>query len=154
MSILRKAMGAAAFATLLVAASASQAAAAVITLSPSTATVGLNQAFSVDVIVSGLTAKAADSVAGFDFTLAFNGALAAGTGFTADPGQKMGAAASIDTTGTGFTGGYTTFSTWMVESERLGEVGDVVSLLRNLWLSMLSGFGIAAAGFYVGQAIT
>jgi CrcB protein len=56
--------------------------------------------------------------------------------------------------GTGFAGGYTTFSTWMVESERLGEVGDVVSLLRNLWLSMLAGFGVAAAGFYVGQAIT
>ena len=56
--------------------------------------------------------------------------------------------------GTGFAGGYTTFSTWMVESERLGEVGDVVALLRNLWLSMLVGFGIAAAGFYLGQAIT
>ena len=56
--------------------------------------------------------------------------------------------------GTGFMGGYTTFSTWMVESERLGEVGDVASLLRNLWLSMLAGFGIAAAGFYLGQAIT
>jgi CrcB protein len=56
--------------------------------------------------------------------------------------------------GTGFTGGYTTFSTWMVESERLGEVGEVVSLLQNLWLSMLTGFGIAAAGFYLGQAIT
>jgi CrcB protein len=56
--------------------------------------------------------------------------------------------------GTGFTGGYTTFSTWMVESVRLGEVGDVVLLLRNLWLSMLAGFGVAAAGFYVGHAIT
>jgi fluoride exporter len=56
--------------------------------------------------------------------------------------------------GTGFMGGYTTFSTWMVESERLGEVGEVLSLLRNLWLSMLSGFGLTAAGFYVGQSIT
>jgi len=56
--------------------------------------------------------------------------------------------------GTGFMGGYTTFSTWMVESVRLGEIGEVALLLRNLWLSLLAGFGVAAAGFYVGQAIT
>jgi fluoride exporter len=55
--------------------------------------------------------------------------------------------------GTGFMGGYTTFSTWMVESERLGEIGDVMLLLRNLWLPMLAGVGVGAAGFYVGQAI-
>jgi CrcB protein len=57
------------------------------------------------------------------------------------------------TLGTGFAGGYTTFSTWMVESERLGEVGEVVLLLRNLWLSMLAGFCLAGAGFYLGEAI-
>jgi len=55
--------------------------------------------------------------------------------------------------GTGFLGGYTTFSTWMVESERLGEAGDVVLLVRNLWLSMLAGVAVAAAGFSLGQAI-
>jgi fluoride exporter len=55
--------------------------------------------------------------------------------------------------GTGFMGGYTTFSTWMVESVRLGEVGNVAALLRNLWLSMLAGFALAAAGFYLGQAL-
>jgi fluoride exporter len=55
--------------------------------------------------------------------------------------------------GTGFMGGYTTFSTWMVESERLGEVGDVALLVVNLGLSMLAGLGGAAAGFYLGQAI-
>jgi CrcB protein len=55
--------------------------------------------------------------------------------------------------GTGYLGGYTTFSTWMVESARLGEAGNVALLLRNLWLSMLAGFAVAAAGFYIGQAI-
>jgi CrcB protein len=56
--------------------------------------------------------------------------------------------------GTGFTGGYTTFSTWMVESERLGESGAIVSLVRNLWLSVLLGFGVAALGWYIGRALT
>jgi fluoride exporter len=55
--------------------------------------------------------------------------------------------------GTGFGGGYTTFSTWMVESIRLGETGNTVAMLRNLWLSMLLGLGVAAAGFYLGQAL-
>ena len=55
--------------------------------------------------------------------------------------------------GTGFMGGYTTFSTWMVESVRLGEVGNLVALLRNLWLSMLAGFALAAAGVYLGLAL-
>ena len=55
--------------------------------------------------------------------------------------------------GTGFMGGYTTFSTWMVESERLGEAGDVAGLLGNLGLSMLAGLAVAATGFYVGQGI-
>jgi CrcB protein len=55
--------------------------------------------------------------------------------------------------GTGFMGGYTTFSTWMVESERLGEAGEVAALLRNLWLSMLAGLAVVALGWWVGQAI-
>lgn len=55
--------------------------------------------------------------------------------------------------GTGFLGGYTTFSTWMVESERLGETGSIVLLLRNLWLSMLVGVSAAAVGFYLGQSM-
>jgi CrcB protein len=72
-------------------------------------------------------------------------------------GMLVGAAASERVAfllGGGFFGGYTTFSTWMVESVRLGEVGNVVALLRNLWLSVLVGFGLAAAGFLAGQALT
>ena len=55
--------------------------------------------------------------------------------------------------GTGFLGGYTTFSTWMVESERLGEVGDVLLLLANLFLSLLLGFGLAALAWHVGHGL-
>ena len=55
--------------------------------------------------------------------------------------------------GTGFLGGYTTFSTWMVESERLGEAGDVVLLAANLVLSLLLGFGLAALAWHVGHAL-
>jgi CrcB protein len=53
--------------------------------------------------------------------------------------------------GTGFLGGYTTFSTWMVESERLGEDGEVALLLANLALSMVLGLGVAALGWYLGH---
>ena len=42
----------------------------------------------------------------------------------------------------------------MLETERLGEAGELVLLLRNLWLSMLTGFGLAAAGYFAGQAVT
>jgi fluoride exporter len=55
--------------------------------------------------------------------------------------------------GTGFMGGYTTFSTWMVESERLGEDGELAALVANLALSLLAGLAVAAAGFYVGRAL-
>jgi CrcB protein len=55
--------------------------------------------------------------------------------------------------GTGFLGGYTTFSTWMVESERLGEGGEVRLVLANLFLSLLAGLGLGALAWHLGQAI-
>jgi fluoride exporter len=55
--------------------------------------------------------------------------------------------------GAGFLGGYTTFSTWMVESERLGEVGDVLLLVANLFLSLLLGFALAALAWHIGHGL-
>ena len=55
--------------------------------------------------------------------------------------------------GTGFLGGYTTFSTWMVESERLAEDGQH----RVAWLNLLGsiglGLGLAGLGWFVGAEL-
>lgn len=53
--------------------------------------------------------------------------------------------------GTGFLGGYTTFSTWMVESQRLGEDGDSSNLVLYLAGSMLAGVVMTAAGWVVAE---
>ena len=55
--------------------------------------------------------------------------------------------------GTGLLGAYTTFSTWMVEAQRLGEDGA----LRTMWLyllgSMLVGLAATGAGWMLGEAL-
>src|SRR5205085_3734928 len=48
--------------------------------------------------------------------------------------------------GVGLIGSYTTFSTWMLETHRLGEQGQPNSLAANLALSLAVGIGAAALG--------
>ena len=48
--------------------------------------------------------------------------------------------------GTALLGSYTTFSTWMLESHRLGEDGRTKALLGNLALSLALGLTAAAIG--------
>jgi fluoride exporter len=55
--------------------------------------------------------------------------------------------------GTGFLGGYTTFSTWMVEAERLGEAGVHTIMVLYLGVSMLAGLAVAGAGWALGAAV-
>jgi fluoride exporter len=55
--------------------------------------------------------------------------------------------------GTGFLGGYTTFSTWMVEAQRLGEDGDFARLLLYLVASMVAGTLVTAAGWALAERI-
>lgn len=55
--------------------------------------------------------------------------------------------------GTGFLGAYTTFSTWMVEAQRLGEDGDWATMWLYLLGSMLAGVATTGLGWLVGAAI-
>ena len=82
------------------------------------------------------------------FVVNLTGAFLLGVLMALDPTHRLGLFF-----GTGFVGGYTTFSTWMVESERLVEGGDLIFVVLNLGASMALGFGTAAGGWYVGQAI-
>jgi fluoride exporter len=57
-------------------------------------------------------------------------------------GLLVGAAASADVTrllGTGLLGGYTTFSTWMVETERTDHHGDRRGAVANVVVSLVCG---------------
>lgn len=55
--------------------------------------------------------------------------------------------------GTGFLGAFTTFSTWMVEAQRLGEDGDWATMWLYLLGSMLAGLATTGLGWIIGDAI-
>ena len=48
--------------------------------------------------------------------------------------------------GTAFVGAYTTFSTWMLETQRLTEERQLWPALANIGVSMILGVAAAAAG--------
>jgi CrcB protein len=52
--------------------------------------------------------------------------------------------------GTAVLGAYTTFSTWMFESDRLAEDGQRWLLAANISLSLVLGVGAAALGRILG----
>jgi fluoride exporter len=83
-------------------------------------------------------------------TLAVNlsGALALGV--------LVGAAVSGDAlrlAGTGLLGAYTTFSTWMLESQREGEEGRLLAGAANLVGALVLGLAVAAVGRALGEAL-
>jgi CrcB protein len=56
--------------------------------------------------------------------------------------------------GTGLLGAYTTFSTWMVEAQRLGEDEDWLRMTLYLACSMLLGLATTGLGWIAGGAVT
>ena len=55
--------------------------------------------------------------------------------------------------GTALLGSFTTFSTWMLETERLAEEGDGRLAAVNVAVSVVGGIAAAAAGWAVGAAL-
>ncbi|MFN8163244.1 MAG: fluoride efflux transporter CrcB [Solirubrobacterales bacterium] len=80
-------------------------------------------------------------------TLAVNLSGAAVLGFVS--GAALHGAALTIVAG-GCLGSYTTFSTWMFESQRLGEVGEAPMLWLNIGLSLLAGLAAVALGHWAG----
>lgn len=54
--------------------------------------------------------------------------------------------------GTATIGSFTTFSTWMFETERLMEDGDDALALVNVVVSLGAGLAVAVAGWAIGAA--
>ena len=54
--------------------------------------------------------------------------------------------------GGGLLGSYTTFSTWMLESDRLVEDGQVPAAVLNVTLTLAVGLGAAELGRLIGGA--
>lgn len=53
--------------------------------------------------------------------------------------------------GTATVGSYTTFSTWMLETQRLAEDGESRAAAVNVVLSLAVGLGAAALGRLIGR---
>ncbi len=55
--------------------------------------------------------------------------------------------------GTGLIGAFTTFSTWTLESHRLGEDGELRLGIVNFAVSLILGIAAAWAGRHLGAAL-
>ena len=55
--------------------------------------------------------------------------------------------------GTAFVGSYTTFSTWMLETQRLGEERQVWPAVANIVVSVALGLGAAWCGQWIGDQL-
>jgi CrcB protein len=83
-------------------------------------------------------------------TLAVNISGAALLGFLA--GLALSKYAAL-LAGTAFVGAYTTFSTWMLETQRLSEERQMLSAFANIAVSVVLGMVAALLGQWVAEQI-
>jgi CrcB protein len=84
------------------------------------------------------------------------GTLAVNLSGTFTLGVLVGAALSGDAyrlAATGLLGAYTTFSTWTLESHRLGEDGQMRAGALNFAVSLVLGVAVAWGGRHVGAVL-
>jgi len=98
-------------------------------------------------IVALLSARAAGSFPLGTFVVNITGAL---LGLVTGLAVKGDALVLI---GTATLGSYTTFSTWMFETERLSEDGAIAVAAFNILLSLAVGVGAIALGRVIGMHI-
>lgn len=55
--------------------------------------------------------------------------------------------------GAGGIGSFTTFSTWILDSHRLGESGLLRLAVLNIGVSIVAGFGAFALGHWLGTVV-
>lgn len=71
-------------------------------------------------------------------------------------GALTGAHAAAETiflAGTGFIGSFTTFSTWIFESQRLAEDGEVAAGALNIAVTVAAGLAAGGAGWALGSVL-
>lgn len=71
-------------------------------------------------------------------------------------GLIVGASARSDIqlyAGSGFVGAFTTFSTWMLETERLADDGRTDLAAANVGVQTVAGAASATAGFILGSIV-
>jgi CrcB protein len=83
-------------------------------------------------------------------TLAVNTSGAALLAFLG--GLALGKEAAL-LAGTAFVGAYTTFSTWMLETQRLGEERQTWAVLGNILISVTLGLAAAIFGQWAAQQL-
>jgi CrcB protein len=101
--------------------------------------------FLVDALVSG---RAGRELPYGTFVVNLSGAFVLGAlvGAALDPtGYRLAGTAAI--------GSYTTFSTWMLETQRLAEEGQVREAAANVIVSLVLGVAIAALGREIGGTL-